>query len=117
MLKIAGKEVILSKSFLIGSNEEAIIAPPELQGIQIRIITIGMASTVATGSDPFIAKMDNGQVTISFPFADVGLLSAEIIYMNMSNSDGKFGCRFAGQSLGGKMMLIHFDLLLDRFSK
>ncbi|MDB5746365.1 MAG: hypothetical protein JWP72_1213 [Massilia sp.] len=109
MLKVNGKEVLYSTSFIIGPGEEAVLAPAELRGTKITIHAVEQPD----GAAPAALKIEGvtGNAKISLPFLNGGAFSA-VLEMGMSGKD-KVSARVVGQGFNGTMV-VHFAMYLER---
>jgi len=109
MVKINGKEVLFSTSFIIGSNEEAVLSPAELKGTSITIHAVEQAAEATQQA----LKLDGkpGNAKISLPFVQNGAFSGAL-EMGMSGKDKVTG-RIVGQGFNGAMV-VHFAMYLER---
>jgi hypothetical protein len=109
MLKVNGKEVLFSTSFIIGPGEEALLSPAELRGTKITIHAVEQPDEAA----PAALKIEgvSGNAKISLPFLNGGGFSGTL-EMGMSGKDKVTG-RVVGQGFNGAMV-VHFAMYLER---
>jgi hypothetical protein len=109
MLKVNGKEVLYSTSFIIGPGEEAVLAPPQFQGSKITIHAVQQADEAAPS--PLKIEGSTGNAKISLPFLNGGAFSGGL-EMGMSGKDKVTG-RVVGQGFNGAMV-VHFAMYIER---
>ncbi|MFC4931892.1 hypothetical protein [Massilia sp. GCM10023247] len=109
MVKVNGKEVLYSTSFIIGPNEEAVLSPAELKGTSITIHAVEQAADAAQPALKIDGKPGNAKITL--PFLQGGAFSGSL-EMGMSGKD-KVSGRVVGQGFNGAM-LVHFAMYLER---
>ena len=109
MLKVNGKDVLFSTSFIIGANEEAVLSPAELHGTKLTIHAVEQAAEAA----PSALKIEGstGNAKISVPFIQASAFSGSL-EMGMSGKDKVTG-RLVCQGFNGAM-LVHFAMYLER---
>lgn len=116
MLKINGKEVIYSKTFVMNPRDEVLLKVPEIIGRDIRIEINGTVTQHAGTTTPF--GTDESDVHLSIlkvPFADAGAFFVEYQDGQLSTQKGRVNCRIAGHSLGATAMLLQIDLHEGRY--
>ena len=108
-MKVNGKEVLYSTSFIIGPGEEALLSPPELRGTKITIHAVEQPDEAA----PAALKIEGatGNAKISLPFLNGGAFSGRLD-LGMSGKD-KVSARVVGQGFNGAMV-VHFAMYLER---
>ncbi len=116
MLKIGGKEVIYSKSFVMKKGEEVLMTPPGVIGRSIKIVATQDATTFGPGTQAFSADESNVYLTvINLPFANQGQFVVELERGQLASEKGPLSCRISGFTLGDTAMLVHFDLHEGRY--
>jgi hypothetical protein len=116
MLKINGKEVIYSTSFVMEKGDDVVLNPPGVIGRSIKIVAPQNASAIGEGTQGFAAdESDLAQSVITVPFADKGNFVVELKDGQLASKKGPLSCRIAGYTLGARAMLVHFDLHEGRY--
>jgi len=108
MLKVGGKEVIFSTSFLMGPNDEAILAPPELHGASMRFRASGRAGNPGDFRNEIVGL----EARISMPFMPQGGSFSVGLAQIATAADGRATARLAAQGLGG-FMVVYLDVYLE----
>lgn len=117
MLKINGKEVIYSTSFVMAKGDEVVLTPPGVIARSIKIVAPQEASAIGEGKEGFYAdESDLTQSVITVPFADKGYFVVELEKGQLASTKGPLSCRIAGYTLGATAMLVHFDLHEGRYN-
>ena len=109
MLKIAGKPLTSSRSFLLAPGEEATLTGPELAGGTLRFTTFEVKATHDLNQE-MQAALANGVASIKLPLLKEGSF-ATTVDLKLGES-GKLSARIAGQTLGGHLF-VHVDIYLD----
>jgi hypothetical protein len=112
MLNLGGKNVVYSRSFIMGEGETAVLSPPELFGARLRIETPnkGIATPGVEGDFEFSAS--EGQLSISCAFLSNGAAHAQRVPPFATLETGSYGLRIARQSIG-VAMLVHVDVFFE----
>lgn len=116
MLKVNGKEVIFSQSFVMAPNDDVVLKVPEIIARDIKLeingtVTQHTGTQNAFGSD----ETDLHLTILKVPFADVGAFVVELQGGQLSTTKGPVSLRIAGQTLGPTAMLLHLDVFVGRY--
>lgn len=109
MVKVNGKEVLFSTSFIVGPNEEAVLTPAELRGTSITIHAVEQAADANASALKIDGSPGNAKITL--PFVQSGAFSGAL-EMGMSGKDKVTG-RIVAQGFNGAM-IVHFAMYLER---
>lgn len=109
MLKVNGKDVLFSTSFIIGPGEEAVLSPAELHGTTLTIHAVEQAGEA--NASGLKIEGTSGNAKISLPFLTAGAFSGGL-EMGTSGK-GKVTGRLVGQGFNGAM-LVHFAMYIER---
>jgi hypothetical protein len=116
MLKINGKDVIYSTSFVMKKGDDVVLTPPGVIGRSIKIVAPQDATAIGSGKEGFHADESDVHLTVlTVPFADDGHFVVELEQGQLCTVKGQLSCRIAGYTLGGNAMLVHFDLHEGRY--
>jgi hypothetical protein len=109
MVKINGKEVIFSTSFIMQAGESAAIAPAELLGSSLRLNAVEKDVNLSDPERDVEVAANGQELALTFPFLKNGLNNSMELrdYANMQA--GKLYFRIAMQSVG-IAMLVHLDV-------
>lgn len=110
MLKINGKELTFSKSFLLERDEEAVLSGPEFGGETLRLSTFQYIPGMSSKSD-VKAELKNGEAVLKMPFLENGSFATGL--QLELNNQSSLKLRVAGQSVGGHF-LVQLDVYLSR---
>lgn len=109
MLKVAGKEVFFSKSFMVEPGEEAVLAPVELKGASIRFSAANKGETSGPESKPHVGA----EAQLSVPYLENGGSFSSGLTDMATTPEGKIIGRYAGQRVGSFTM-VQIELYLER---
>lgn len=109
MLKINGKELTFSKSFLLERGEEAIFTGPEFSGETLRLTTFQYIPGMSSKSD-VKAELKDGEAVVKMPFLENGSF-ATALQLELNNK-ANVKVRVAGQSMAGHL-LVQLDIYLS----
>lgn len=110
MLRINGKELTFSKSFLMERGEEAVLSGPESSGETLRLTTFQYIAGMSSESD-VKAELKDGEVHLRMPFLEKGSFATGM-QLELNNKSS-MAIRVGGQGMGGKF-LVHLDIYLSR---
>jgi len=110
MLKINGKELTFSKSFLLERGEEAVFTGPEFSGETLRLTTFQYIPGMSSKSD-VKAELTDGEAIVKMPFLENGSF-ATALQLELNNK-AHVKVRVAGQSMAGHL-LVQLDIYMSR---
>lgn len=109
MLKINGKELSFSKSFLLERGDEAVFTGPEFSGETLRLTTFQYIPGMSSKSD-VKAELKDGEAVVKMPFLENGSF-ATTLQLELNNKSN-VKVRVAGQSMAG-YLLVQLDIYLS----
>jgi hypothetical protein len=116
MLKVNGKDVIFSKSFVMKPNDQVSLKVPEIIARDIKIITSGAVSSLPPDAKPFyVDEADDRSTVLTIPFADVNGFVFELAQSQFATVKGPVSLRMSSLSLGATAMLVHIDVHEGRY--
>jgi hypothetical protein len=105
MLKVNGKDVIFSKSFVMKPNDQVSLKVPEIIARDIKIITSGAVSSLPPDAKPFyVDEADDRSTVLTIPFADVNGFVFELAQSQFATVKGPVSLRMSSLSLGATAM-------------
>ena len=108
MLRVNGKEVVYSRTFVIGRGETAVLTEPALPGFGLQFYS---DEALANVQEKFKVEQVGEFAKFSFPFIEGTGLSFESKDFATSIV-GKYSLRATAQGMG-VTMLLHIDVYLD----
>lgn len=117
MLKIGGRDVIYSNSFLMLRGEEVVLTPPGVIGRSIKIIATTDASADTPLDEAFLVDESDVRMSVlTVPFCGAKRgFAVEFEDGQLMTATGRLNVRMSGRASGPVFMEVHVNLLETKF--